>query len=410
MTLVRQHVIDPEICIRCNTCEENCPIDAITHNDDNYVVDASICDFSMNCVAPCPTGAIDNWIMVSEPHSIDDQLLWEELPEVDAQTEPGGSPGDTAVLAEEEGIDDEAAEILKTARQGAPTANVAPPTAARPHVDMYRRSAPAIAVVSGNLPITDDRLGVDVRHIILDFGGQAFPVLEGQSIGIIAPGMDTSGKPHRMRLYSVASPRDGERPNHNNISLTVKRVIFEEDGAQKLGVASNYICNLQRGDEVQVTGPYGTAFLMPNHPEADIIMICTGTGAAPFRAMTEYRRRHAQGVPGKLMLFFGARTPNELPYFGPLQKLPRDFLDQELVFSRLPGAPKEYVQDRLRSRGDDVADLLKSKQTYVYLCGLKGMEAGVDAALGDVAASHDLDWSALRAEMEAEGRYHVETY
>jgi benzoyl-CoA 2,3-epoxidase subunit A len=406
MTLVRQHVIDPEICIRCNTCEENCPIDAITHNDDNYVVDASICNFSMNCVAPCPTGAIDNWLMVSSPHSIDDQLLWDELPEPEADT----GDDETSAPMEEGGIDDEAAEILKTARQGAPSANVAPPTAARPHVDMYRRKSPATAVVSGNLPITDDRLGVDVRHIVLDFGAQAFPVLEGQSIGIIAPGTDTGGKPHRMRLYSVASPRDGERPNHNNISLTVKRVTFEDDGEQKHGVASNYICGLQRGDEVQVTGPYGTAFLMPNHPEANIIMICTGTGAAPFRAMTEFRRRNAQNVPGKLMLFFGARTPGELPYFGPLQKLPPDFLDQELVFSRLPNEPKEYVQDRLRSRGDDVAELLQSKQTYIYLCGLKGMEDGVDEALADVAQTHDLDWPALRAEMEGEGRYHVETY
>ena len=405
MSLVRQHVIDPEICIRCNTCEETCPIDAITHNDDNYVVDAAICKFCMNCVAPCPTGAIDNWLMVSDPHAIDDQFEWDELPEPEADT----GDDDTAA-AEEEGIDDEAAEILKTARQGAPSANVAPASAARPHVDMYRRKSPATAVVSGNLPITDDSLGVDVRHIVLDFGAQAFPVLEGQSIGVLAPGKDKNGKPYRMRLYSVASPRDGERPNHNNISLTVKRVTYDDKGVQKLGVASNYICDLQRGDEVQVTGPYGTAFLMPNHGEANIIMICTGTGAAPFRAMTEYRRRNTQNVPGKLMLFFGARTPGELPYFGPLQKLPTDFLDQELVFSRLPSEPKEYVQDRLRSRGDDVAELLKSKQTYIYLCGLKGMEAGVDEALGDIAGSHGLDWAALRTEMEAEGRYHVETY
>ena len=37
--LVRQHLIDPEICIRCNTCEETCPVNAITHDSRNYVVD-----------------------------------------------------------------------------------------------------------------------------------------------------------------------------------------------------------------------------------------------------------------------------------------------------------------------------------------------------------------------------------
>ncbi|MCV6902575.1 MAG: 4Fe-4S binding protein, partial [Achromobacter xylosoxidans] len=31
MEVLKQHLIDPEICIRCNTCEETCPIDAITH-------------------------------------------------------------------------------------------------------------------------------------------------------------------------------------------------------------------------------------------------------------------------------------------------------------------------------------------------------------------------------------------
>jgi MinD superfamily P-loop ATPase len=59
--LKKQHLIDPEICIRCNTCEETCPVDAVTHNDDNYVVRAEICNYCMDCIAPCPTGAIDNW-------------------------------------------------------------------------------------------------------------------------------------------------------------------------------------------------------------------------------------------------------------------------------------------------------------------------------------------------------------
>jgi elongation factor G len=50
------------------------------------------------------------------------------------------------------------------------------------------------------------------------------------------------------------------------------------------------------------------------------------------------------------MLFFGARTPQELPYFGPLQKLPKDFIDINLAYSREPGQPKRYVQDLMRER------------------------------------------------------------
>ena len=64
--LIRQHLIDPEICIRCNTCEETCPIDAITHDTRNYVVLPDKCDNCGDCLAPCPTGAIDSWRRVAK--------------------------------------------------------------------------------------------------------------------------------------------------------------------------------------------------------------------------------------------------------------------------------------------------------------------------------------------------------
>ena len=59
--VIKQHLIDPEICIRCNTCEATCPVGAITHDSRNYVVDAAKCNLCMACVPPCPTGSIDNW-------------------------------------------------------------------------------------------------------------------------------------------------------------------------------------------------------------------------------------------------------------------------------------------------------------------------------------------------------------
>src|SRR2546430_2957376 len=82
VNVIRQHLIDPEICIRCNTCEETCPIDAITHDARNYVVDPAICNGCNACIAPCPTGAIDNWRQVSrdDAYAIDAQLSWDTLP------------------------------------------------------------------------------------------------------------------------------------------------------------------------------------------------------------------------------------------------------------------------------------------------------------------------------------------
>ncbi len=402
MTALRQHLIDPEVCIRCNTCEENCPVEgAIEHNEDNYVVNSDLCNYCMNCIAPCPTGAIDNWRMVNDAYSLEDQYSWDELPE---QIE-------LADITDEAG-ESEAASILDTAHAGT-GAVPAPATASKPVINMWTREQPAKATVTGNYRITEEGTDSDIHHIVLDFGSQSFPVLEGQSIGIIPPGTDAKGKPHLVRLYSIASARDGERPGYNNLALTVKRVTFEADGETHEGVGSSYMCNLNKGDEVQVTGPFGNTFLMPNDPDANLVMICTGTGAAPFRGMTERRRRIGGNGAGKMMLFFGARSPSELPYFGPLQKVPSNLLDQELVFSRmtkLDDQQKEYVQHRMLKRSTDLANLLKDSNTYIYLCGLKGMEDGVEQSFDKICSDNGLNWSEVRQTLRSEGRYHIETY
>ncbi|HEX8168091.1 MAG TPA: benzoyl-CoA 2,3-epoxidase subunit BoxA [Beijerinckiaceae bacterium] len=393
--LKKQHLIDPEICIRCNTCEETCPIDAVTHDDNNYVVQPDVCNYCMDCIAPCPTGAIDNWRIVSRPYTVEEQFSWGELPPQEELPEEEAG----AVI---EALEDEVGAILAEARKGLGGKAAAPASASKPTVNLYNRGKPAQATVVGNFRLTDNAAENDVRHIILDFGDVPFPVLEGQSIGILPPGMDAGGAPHKVRLYSVASPRDGEKPNANSVSLTVKR--------EPQGVCSNYLCDLPRGAKVDVTGPFGATFLMPNDPAANIVMICTGTGSAPFRAFTERRRRAMPDAPGKLVLFFGARRPEELPYFGPLQKVPASLLTQHLCYSRVPGQPKTYVQDRLRAEEAAVAALLKEPSTHVYICGLKGMESGVDEAFSDVCRHAGTDWAALKPEMRASGRYHVETY
>jgi benzoyl-CoA 2,3-dioxygenase component A len=397
-----QHLIDPEVCIRCNTCEATCPVGAVTHDSRNYVVDFAKCNGCNACIPPCPTGAIDHWHQVQKaaPYTLDDQLSWDTLPppadlEINAQSDV---PSDVRQLTE-----------IATAGQGGPAS---PPwSASHPYVNLYSQDKPAIATVTGNFRLTADGASADVRHIVLDFGTTAFPVLEGQTLGILPPGVDASGRPHHVRLYSVASPRDGERPRYNNVALTVKRVTEDHADKPVAGVGSNYLCDLRIGDEVKVVGPYGSSYLMPNHPGSSLMMICTGTGSAPMRAMTERRRRRrALNEGGDLLLFFGARVEQELPYFGPLMKLPKDFIDVNFAFSRVPGQPKTYVQDRIRERADKVVQMLRDDQCYVYICGLKGMEQGVVDAFRDVCSKHGVDWDALKPELLAKSRLHIETY
>ncbi len=417
--LIQQHLIDPEICIRCNTCEAICPVAAITHDSRNYVVDAEKCNSCMACIGPCPTGSIDNWrtMLRSQAYSPDVQLLWDELP---------------AELPPEQGVADEGATVTVADTQtaaapnamatAAPAASPAvgatlPPwSAAHAYTQLYGPKAAQKSIratVSGNVRVTAVGRDYDTHHIVLDFGKMPFPVLEGQSIGVLPPGADANGRAHHARQYSISSPRNGERPGYNNLSLTVKRVLEDSHGNPVRGVASNFMCDLAVGDTVDVIGPFGNSFLMPNHPRSKIVMICTGTGSAPMRAMTEWRRRlRASGKfdGGRLMLFFGARTQEELPYFGPLQNLPKDFIDSNFAFSRASGQPKRYVQDLIRERAADVAPLLADPDCFFYVCGLKSMEEGVVLALREVAQNAGLDWASVAADLQQHGRLHLETY
>ncbi|MDG1103283.1 MAG: benzoyl-CoA 2,3-epoxidase subunit BoxA [Ascidiaceihabitans sp.] len=389
----KQHLIDPEICIRCYTCEMSCPIEAIVHNDDNVVVNADICNMCMDCISVCPTGSIDEWRVVNTAYTVEEQFGWEELP--DQQDIVAATDGDNDQ-------DDVITQLFAQAHAGAGGKAKAPATAAKPTINMYNLGKPATASVHGNYRLTDGDSDSDVRHIILDLGSLPFPVLEGQSVGIIPPGVDGDGNPHLPRLYSVSSPRDGERAGFNNLSLTVKR----DEG----GVCSNFICDLNKGDSVQLTGPFGATFLLPSDPAAHILMICTGTGSAPFRGMTMHRQREMPSVNDALSLVFGARSPRDLPYFGPLKKVPDAFLKKAFAFSRQEDTLKQYVQDKLREDADSVAALLEDPNGYIYVCGLKAMEVGVEEALSDIARSAGLEWTEVRDTMREDGRYHLETY
>ncbi len=394
---VKQHLIDPEICIRCYTCEMTCPIGAIQHDDNNVVVDPDICNFCMDCIPVCPTGSIDEWRIVNTPYSLEQQYEFEELPDQEDITLES-DPSNDGLEAHDEAV----AALLAEAHKGAGGKAKAPASASKPTINLHNLGHPAKAVVQGNYRLTDADSDGDVRHIILGFDSLPFPVLEGQSVGIIAPGVDANGKPHLPRLYSVSSPRDGERPGFNNVSLTVKR--------EEHGVCSNYVCDLGKGDEVMITGPFGSTFLLPSDPNAHLLMICTGTGSAPFRGFTMRRQREMPSLKNGLTLVFGARSPRDLPYFGPLGKVPDDFMRKEFAFSRQKDTPKQYVQDKLREQSEHVAGLLKNQNTYVYICGLKAMEQGVEEAMRDIARGIGMDWTALRDEMRDQGRYHVETY
>jgi benzoyl-CoA 2,3-epoxidase subunit A len=214
-TLIKQHLIDPEICIRCNTCEATCPVGAITHDDRNYVVDASKCNLCMDCIAPCPTGSIDNWrtLPLVRAYSVDEQLGWDELPgelsaeqlqaesvAADTLVEPGPTAGGAAAATGED----------TPATGGQYGATLPPWSAAHAYTNLYGPKAPeksVCATVTGNVRVTEIGREYDTHHIVLDFGAMPFPVLEGQSHRHRAAGNRRQRtEPHHPRQYTRSEP------------------------------------------------------------------------------------------------------------------------------------------------------------------------------------------------------------
>jgi benzoyl-CoA 2,3-dioxygenase component A len=211
VTVIKQHLIDPEICIRCNTCEATCPVQAITHDSRNYVVDAEKCNFCMACIPPCPTGSIDNWRTMPrvKAYGVAEQLTWDSLPAelspeqlaeagVSVEAAAPAEPAPAAAAVSTPGTED----AFNSAQYNA---TLPPWSAAHAYTNLYGPKAAektVSATVVGNVRVTEVGKEYDTHHIVLDFGAMPFPVLEGQSIGVVPPGTDASGRPHHARQYS----------------------------------------------------------------------------------------------------------------------------------------------------------------------------------------------------------------
>ena len=202
-------------------------------------------------------------------------------------------------------------------------------------------------------------------------------------------------RPLQFRDYSIASSPLAH-PDH--VHLTVATVRYTASDRRHGGVASTFLAD--RGETVRV-------HLRPNHSfrlpadDVPIIMIGPGTGIAPFRAFLQ--ERQARGAQGRSWLFFGDRRratdfhyADELDGFRACGVLTR----LDVAFSRdgRSGDPKQYVQQRMWERAEELFDWLRDG-AHVYVCGdAECMAKDVDAALrGVVARCGGMDTAAAHA-------------
>lgn len=264
-----------------------------------------------------------------------------------------------------------------------------------PEVEMHlhRPNEPGLATVVRSEVCTARKAAGFVRHIELDVSGTnlAGRFRAGQSFGVIPPGTNAKGKPHPLRLYSIASPTKGEDGRGTILATTVKRTIDErwDDHSLFLGVASNYLCDLQVGDTVHVTGPNGKRFLLPeDQQDWNYLFFATGTGIAPFRGMLMDLFDSGHPAPAGATLVMGSPYRTDLLYDEPLAEMARrhEGLNYLTAISREsePGTNKRlYVQDRLGTHRDQLVELLSADKALIYICGIAGMELGIFRALAD---------------------------
>jgi len=285
----------------------------------------------------------------------------------------------------------------------------------------------------------------ETAHVTFDHGGKV-PYLEGQSIGVIAPGPDKKGEtPAKIRLYSIASSAVGDNETSKTVSLCVKRVVevdgeyanreVGEDKPDKAGtgfpdnkvyrgVCSNHICDMNVGDDVLITGPTGAEMLLPEDPTANIIMLATGTGIAPMRSYMRLLFNDAAGAAadgsrkfqGLAWLFMGVPWAKSLLYDDEHQEYVSKYPDQfrfDYAVSREQknaAGQKMYIQTKMAEYKDELWELMQSDKTHIYMCGLKGMERGMEECFGPIAEKNGLKWGEFAKAMKKANRYHVEVY
>lgn len=290
-------------------------------------------------------------------------------------------------------------------------------------VNLYKPKDPFVGTVTGNYSLLVEGAIGRVNHITFDLAGGNLHYVEGQSIGIIPDGVDAAGKPHKLRLYSIASTRHGDDCHDNTVSLCVRQLQYEKDGETINGVCSTFLCDIEPGAKVKITGPVGKEMLLPADEEANIIMLATGTGIAPMRAYLRrmfdpQERAHNPEYQfrGKAWLFMGVPTTPNLLYEEDFQSYlsayPEHFRYTKAISREEKNASggRMYIQDRVLEHADEIFALIEDPKTHVYMCGLKGMEPGIDEAMTVAASAKGLNWSELRPSLKKQERWHVETY
>ena len=253
----------------------------------------------------------------------------------------------------------------------------------------------------------------EVRSILLSVAHPDFTYREGQNIGITVPGSRAFGHDRHFRLYTIANSPRQTGSGKVEIELCVRRCFYidEVSGEEYPGLASNFLCDARPGDRIAFTGPYGDAFVIPEDPATNLLMIGTGTGIAPYRAFIQHIYEKQPNWHGKVRLFYGARTGTETLYRNDLKDDLSNYYDRD-TFEAFEGLSQRPWMDRedtglsevLENNAEAIWELMQDPKTHVYIAGLPKTAEDFYRAMAGVAGS-TARWRWTREEMMEQGRW-----
>jgi ferredoxin--NADP+ reductase len=252
----------------------------------------------------------------------------------------------------------------------------------------------------------------EIREIVLDIDRPGFSYEVGQSIGIFAPGDPQLGGKEHFRLYSVADLPERSEEGLPRIKICVRRCkyIDEYSGEEFRGVASNYLCDLRASDQIVISGPYGLPFEVPEDHTSNLILFCTSTGIAPFRAFVKHIYRDIPDWTGVVWLFYGATNPLEMVYMNDESDDFVNYYDRDtfVAFKALSPRPNWADpiswDDAIEDRADELLCHFADSKTHVYVAGLENMRDELDKVFSWRMGS-ETKWQRRKAEMMAGKRW-----
>jgi ferredoxin--NADP+ reductase len=262
------------------------------------------------------------------------------------------------------------------------------------------------AIVKGTSRLTPHDTE-EVREIILEVKDPKFECEVDQSFGVLVKASDEFGNTHHHRLYSVADLPT--RINGNpKITMLVKRCSYvdEFNGEEYNGIASNYLCNRKKGDEITVTGPFQLPFIVPEDKTSNMILIGMGTGIAPFRAFIKHIYKNVKDWEGQIRLFYGARSGLELLYLNDKDGDLTNYYDQDTfeAFHALSPRPQWAdsieLEKALEEQTTELKELLSKSNTYVYVAGYANILNKLNTSFSKILGSEE-KWKLRKAELIA---------